>query len=87
MQFGSVLAGACMGTVWLLLFGLFGGSTRGYVWLTVGAAVVAWLVALALLRYGDRGAAVGLAAAATLGISVASVLVVARWMTSGWPLW
>jgi hypothetical protein len=82
-----VLVGAAATAAGLLLFGLLGSSARGYIWLTVAVAVVAWLVALLLARYGDRGVAVGVAISAGIGIAISFVLVVARWFTSGWPLW
>jgi hypothetical protein len=71
----------------LLLFGLLGASARGYVWLTLAVSLAGWMVALGLARYGDRGVAVGVAISTGIGVSIAFVLVVARWATSGWPLW
>jgi hypothetical protein len=71
----------------LLLFGLLGSSARGYVWLTLAVSVAGWAIALGLARQGDRGVAVGVAISTGIGVSIAFVLVVARWATSGWPLW
>jgi hypothetical protein len=82
-----MLAGAAVTAVWLLLFGLLATSASGYVWLTLGASAAAWLCALALVRFGDRGVAAGIAITTGLGIGVAVVLVIQRWVTSGWPLW
>jgi hypothetical protein len=82
-----VLVGAAATAAGLLLFGLLGSSASGYFWLTLSVAVAGWLIALLLARFGDRGVAVGVAISTGIGISIAFVLVVARWVTSGWPLW
>ena len=48
----------------------------------------AWLAALALARYGDRGVAVGVAAATGLAWAVAGGAVAVHWgFTGDWPLW
>jgi hypothetical protein len=83
----SVALGAGVAAVWLLLFGLFAASVRGYAWLTIFAATLAWLVAIGLVRLGDRGAATGVAISAGLGLAAAWVVVIIRWATTGWPLW
>jgi hypothetical protein len=82
-----VLVGAAATAAGLLLFGLLGSSASGYFWLTLSVAGTGWLIALLLARFGDRGVAVGVAISAGIGIAIAFVLVVARWLTSGWPLW
>lgn len=82
-----MLVGAAMTAAGLLLFGLLGSSARGYVWLTLAVCVAGWLIALVLARFGDRGVAVGVAISAGMGVAIAFVLVIARWATSGWPLW
>jgi hypothetical protein len=84
---GAVLVGAAVAAAWLLLFGLLGSSAGGYVWMTLLASVVGWIVALVLARYGDRGVAVGVAISTGIGVAIAFALVIARWATSGWPLW
>jgi hypothetical protein len=84
---GAVLTGAGLGAAWLLLSGLLSTSGASYLWLTLGACVAAWLSALVLARFGDRGVAVGLALSAGLGLAIAFVLVLQRWFTTGWPLW
>jgi hypothetical protein len=81
------LVGGAVAFAWQVLVALFATSLRGLFWRTVAAVVVAWAVAWLLLRFGDRGAAVGVAATATVGGSVAAVLVAVRWFTVGWPLW
>jgi hypothetical protein len=54
----------------------------------VRADGVAWLAALALVRHGDRGAAVGVAAATGVGWAVAGGVVAVHWgVTGDWPLW
>jgi hypothetical protein len=87
VRFPAVLAGAGAATAWLLLVGMFAGSARGYAWLTLTAGALASLVAAGLGRYGDRGAAVGIALATAVGVSVSMGLVLSRWITAGWPLW
>ena len=87
MRMGPAWAGAAMGAAWLLLIGLLGSTVRGYFYLTVAASVVATLVALVLMRFGDRGAAAGVAVSTGIGLSVACGVVLQRWVTSGWPLW
>jgi hypothetical protein len=59
----AVLAGGLGGGLWLLAFGMMADSLRGYVWWSLFAGLVAWATAALLARYGDRGVAVGLAAA------------------------
>jgi hypothetical protein len=83
----AVLGGAGATLAWLLLFGLLATSVRAYVWLTLGAGLVAWLIALWLGRAGDRGAATGVALVTAVGVGVAVVVLVIRWISSGWPLW
>ncbi|MFI6759419.1 hypothetical protein ACIBF5_09790 [Micromonospora sp. NPDC050417] len=87
IQAGALAAGAGLTTAWLLFFGLLGGDLRGYVWWTVLAGAVAWLAALLLVRFGDRGAAVGVAFVTAFGWAIAAAAVAVRWSTAGWPLW
>ena len=88
MRGGPVAAGIGGGVAWLLLFGLLGRDLRGYAWWTVVAGLIAWVVSLALARVGDRGAAVGVAIATSLGWGFAATAVAVRWASSGdWPLW
>jgi hypothetical protein len=87
VRVGAMLTGATATAAWLLLFGLLATSTRGYVWLTLGASAGAWLCAVGLMRFGDRGVATGVAITTGLGVGVAVGLVVQRWLTAGWPLW
>jgi hypothetical protein len=88
VQGTAAAAGVGATAAWLLFFGLLGGDLAGYVWWTMFAGGVAWLVALALTRLGDRGVAVGIAMVTALGWSIAAVAVAVRWAGSGdWPLW
>lgn len=85
---GPVTAGAGAGGVWLLAFGVVDSSVRGYAYWTLLAGAIAWLAALLLAKFGDRGVAVGVAAATALGWSIAAVVVGVTWATRGdWPLW
>jgi hypothetical protein len=87
VRLGAVLTGAGATAAWLLLVGLLATSAQSYVWLTLAAVGVAWVMALLLLRFGDRGVATGIGLATAFGASVAVVLVLVRWVTTGWPLW
>ena len=87
VRVGAVLAGAGLTAAWLLVVGLFATSAEAYIWLTLGAAAVAWGSATVLLRLGDRGVAAGIALATAFGVAVAMGLVVHQWVTTGWPLW
>ncbi|MDI1461796.1 hypothetical protein QEZ54_12505 [Catellatospora sp. KI3] len=83
----AVVVGALATGVWLLAFGLFGITISGYVGWTVAAGMAAWLVSYALLRFGDRGVAVGVAAAVGVGWTAAALSVVFEWIRRGaWPL-
>ena len=87
MRMGPAWVGAGMGALWQLLIGLLATTVRGYFFLTLAASVVATLVALVLMRFGDRGAAAGVAVSTGIGLSVAFGVVLQRWVTSGWQLW
>ncbi|WP_239083667.1 hypothetical protein [Asanoa ishikariensis] len=81
-------AGAGAGAVWLLAFGVVDSTVNGYVYWTLLAGGIGWLVALVLAKVGDRGVAAGIAAATALGWSIAAVVVGVTWLTRGdWPLW
>ncbi len=81
------LVGGAAALAWQILVALFATSLRGLFWRLILAVAVAWVVAWLLVRFGDRGAAVGVAITAAVGGSVAAVLVAVRWFTVGWPLW
>jgi len=84
----AVAAGLGAGAAWLLVFGLLARTLHGYAWWTVIAGSAAWLVALLLARYGDRGVAAGVAISTALGLSIAATAVAVRWaLTADWPLW
>ncbi|GAA5197211.1 hypothetical protein GCM10023322_67940 [Rugosimonospora acidiphila] len=83
----GVAAGAASGALWMLLFGLLAGTVRAYAWLTVGAGVVAWLAAVALARFGDRGAAVGAAISTAVGVGIAGAVVFTQFLGGHWVLW
>lgn len=87
VRVGAVLAGAGLTAAWLLVAGLVATSAEAYIWLTLGAAAVAWGSATVLLRLGDRGVAAGIALTTAFGVAVAMGLVVHQWVTTGWPLW
>ncbi|HET6532231.1 MAG TPA: hypothetical protein VFH03_16720 [Actinoplanes sp.] len=84
----AVLAGMGSTLLWFALFGSIGRNLVAYAWWTVAAAVSAWLVALILTAFGDRGVAVGVAIIGGVGLSVAMGFVTVRWITTNdWPMW
>ena len=85
---GPVLAGVGAAVVWFALFGSLARDLFSYAWWTLLAAVTAWAVAAVLALLGDRGVAVGVAAASGCGLSIAAMVVAVRWITTGdWPMW
>jgi hypothetical protein len=84
---GRVAIGVVAGTLWMGLFALMAGSARGYAWWTIIAAVLAWPVLVVLLRFGDRGVAVGAAISTGFGLAVAGFVVTARELGGDWLLW
>jgi hypothetical protein len=86
VRVSAVAAGATLTLAWQVLVALFATSMRGLFLLMAMAVAVAAVVAGLLLRFGDRGAAVGVALAAALGGSVAAGIAAVRWLTLGWPL-
>jgi hypothetical protein len=85
---GRVLAGFAAGAGWTALFALLGSDLASHVWWTAVAGAAAWLAALALARYGDRGAAVGLAVAVAVAWVAGAGTVTLYWSVTGdWPLW
>jgi hypothetical protein len=82
-----VLVSLIGGGLWMLLFGLLAQSARAYAWTTIVAGLLALGAALLLARMGDRGAAVGLAVSTALGVAVAAVVVIIRWVAGDWLLW
>ena len=87
VRIGPVLAGAGTAAAWELLVGLLATTARGYFYLTLSASVLATLAALVLMRFGDRGAAAGVAIGTGAALAVAFGVVLQRWVTVGWPLW
>jgi hypothetical protein len=83
----AVLVGALAAGVWLLAFGLLSVTLRGHIAWTSLAGVTAWCAALFLARKGDRGVAVGIAAATGVALTVAALSVLAEWARQGvWPV-
>ncbi len=80
-------AGAGVAVAWLTMIGVLGTSARGYLWLTIAGALVATGAAVGLARFGDRGVAAGVAIGTGIGLSVATAVLVERWVSTGWPLW
>jgi hypothetical protein len=71
----------------MALFGLLAASARGYAWWTVVAVLLAVPVNVVLLRFGDRGVAVGAAVSTAIGVSIAVVFVAVRWILGDWVMW
>jgi hypothetical protein len=83
---GAIMAGGGATAVWALLIGVLSSSAREYILLSILGSLVPWFGAWALARFGDRGAAVGVAVVAGLVLAVAMGLTLQRWITAGWPL-
>jgi hypothetical protein len=83
----AVACGAFAGGVWLITFGSLSVTLRGYLSWTAFAGTIAWLAAFTLARSGDRGVAVGVAAATGVVWSVATLALLAQWIRLGvWPV-
>ncbi|OLB77242.1 MAG: hypothetical protein AUI14_16710 [Actinobacteria bacterium 13_2_20CM_2_71_6] len=87
VRLGPLAAGAGSAALWMLLFGLLASTARSYAWLTFGAGAAAWVSALVLSRFGDRGVAVGVALSGAVGVAIAGIVVTARWAGGHWLLW
>jgi hypothetical protein len=87
VRLGPVAVGVGSAGLWLLLFGLLANTARSYAWLTFGAGAGAWLAALALARFGDRGVAVGVAVGTAIGVAIAGIVVTVAWAAGHWLLW
>ncbi|HLU28861.1 MAG TPA: hypothetical protein VKZ65_10520 [Glycomyces sp.] len=89
VRVGAVAAGSALTALWVLLWLLsFARTGAGFAWVTLTASTIATVVAAVLARYGDRGAAVGVAAVAgtaagVTGLSVELYLL----LTGDWILW
>jgi hypothetical protein len=84
---GRVAAGAVMGAFWMLMFAAQASTAGVYAWLTIVAAMTAWGAAALLARFGDRGAAVGVAAVSGVGLAVAGLVVAINLAGGDWLLW
>lgn len=83
----AVLCGVIAGALWLSAFALLSVTLRGYVSWTLLAGSLAWLAAFMLSRQGNRGVAVGLAAATGVAWTVATLSLLAEWIRLGvWPV-
>jgi hypothetical protein len=87
VRVGQVSIGVFGGTVWMALFGLLAESARGYSWWTFIAAALAFPIILILLRFGDRGVAVGAAISTGMGLSIAVIFVAVKWIAGDWIMW
>jgi hypothetical protein len=86
-RFGPIAAGAGAAALWMLLFGLLASTARSYAWLTFTAGLLAWLSALVLGWFGDRGVAVGVAVSTAVGVAIAGIVVTVQWSAGHWLLW
>ena len=87
VRVSAVVLGGVITTIWFTLTAAMAASARAYVWWTLIAAALAWVSAVVLSRYGDRGSAAGVASVASLGLSVAAIVVIVRWAGGDWLLW
>ena len=84
---GRVATGAASAAGWMLLFGLQAGTARAYVWLTIIAGIMACGTAMVLVRFGDRGVAVGVAMSSGVAVAIAGLLAAFRLVGGDWLLW
>lgn len=89
VRVGAVAAGSALTALWVMLWLLvFARTGAGYAWVTLAASTIAAVVAATLARYGDRGAAVGVAAAAGTAAGVTGLAVELYLLLTGdWILW
>ncbi|WP_156925896.1 hypothetical protein [Glycomyces arizonensis] len=96
VRVGAVAAGSALTALWVMLWLLSFASAAsgdsitgtGFAWVTLAASTIATVVAAALARYGDRGAAVGVAAVAGTAAGVTGLAVeLYLLLTGNWILW
>ncbi len=96
VRIGPVAAGAALCGIWVLLWLLaYANGTgeqpltgAGFAWVTLAASTIGAVAAAALARYGDRGAAVGVAAVAGTAAGVAGLSCELYLLLTGdWILW
>ncbi|HEU5128958.1 MAG TPA: hypothetical protein VFU12_13290 [Glycomyces sp.] len=89
VRVGAVAAGSALTALWVLLWLLaFARTGTGFAWVTLTASTIATVVAAVLARYGDRGAAVGVAAVAGTAAGVTGLAVeLYLLLTGNWILW
>lgn len=84
---GAIWSGAAVACAWFLISGLLATTLSAYVWVTAVAALVAWLAAALLARYGDRGAAAGVAVVTGMALGIAGLVVEVNALGGSWILW
>jgi hypothetical protein len=84
---GKVAVGALVAAMWMLLFALLASGVRGYLWLSLSAGFAVAVAAAVLVKFGDRGVAVGAAIAGSFGVSVAMLVHILRAIGGDWLLW
>ncbi|GLZ82091.1 hypothetical protein Afil01_68980 [Actinorhabdospora filicis] len=84
---GGIWSGAAVACGWFLISGLLATTLSAYVWVTAVAALVAWLAASLLARYGDRGAAAGVAVVTGMALGIAGLVVEVNAVGGDWILW
>jgi len=96
VRVGPTAAGSALCALWVLLwllaFARGAGETpltgAGFAWVTLAASTIGAVAAAALARYGDRGAAVGVAAVAGTAAGVAGLSCELYLLLTGdWILW
>lgn len=83
----AFLAGLGATVVWFGMFAAVSWSARSYAWTALVAGVLATLAAVALARFGDRGVAVGVTIATTIGVTIAGIVVTAYGFGGTWLFW
>ncbi|HZE40778.1 MAG TPA: hypothetical protein VE172_18405 [Stackebrandtia sp.] len=84
---GGVFAGAGVTLLWMFVTFFLGGDLRSTLWVMLIAGLFAASGAFVLVRYGDRGAACGVAAVAGTAIAVVGAVVEWHALDGSWLLW
>jgi hypothetical protein len=79
-----MVIGVAAGSLWMLMWALMSTTATGFLQVMLCAGVTASGAAIGLARYGDRGAAAGVAIAAGGGLSLAGLVVIVNVATGTW---
>jgi uncharacterized membrane protein len=81
------MSGAGVAVLWFIVTALLGVDMVSTMWVMLVASAIATAAAFLLARYGDRGAAVGIAAVAGTALAVVGLVVEWQALSGTWILW